>query len=221
MSTLIVAAMPEELRGIRGRFGGRAGVVIECVGEGAVRASASARRAIEAVSPSRVLVVGVAGGLTTGLAVGDAVVARRVLDEAGEAPAPIVPSGLCATPVDALSHVRILRGPSEKARARDEFRVGDAATVDLETAAIGRVAGELSVPYAMLRVISDAADEALPLDFESFRDADGGVRRGAIVRHVTLRPWLVPRLLEMARRLRFASRTLANLLESTLENPLG
>jgi hypothetical protein len=99
---LIATALPEELgailrrtRGLRrraggsfeGMLGGRS-VRIACTGSGPRRAARELDRLLAEGPASLVIGAGIAGALTPGLALGDVVVARRVRDGHGEAPAP-------------------------------------------------------------------------------------------------------------------------------------
>jgi nucleoside phosphorylase len=73
MRTLVIAAYPPELVGLR-----QANVVARAVGVGLVEASAGAERAIAAEKPQRILLVGTAGVLPSCSAtIGDVVVAAR------------------------------------------------------------------------------------------------------------------------------------------------
>jgi nucleoside phosphorylase len=96
-TTAIVAALPTELAGVvRASFGRRragsrwvratlAGepVVMAATGDGALAAAAGVEALLAAVRPRRLLVLGVAGGLTPGLARGTLVAAQQVVAEDG------------------------------------------------------------------------------------------------------------------------------------------
>jgi nucleoside phosphorylase len=101
--TAIVCALPGEMAAVlaaagspffggdgwrRGRLGGE-DVALAVTGDGAAAAASRLERllesAVEARRPRRLLVLGVAGGLTPGLAAGTLVAARRVVDERGGA----------------------------------------------------------------------------------------------------------------------------------------
>ncbi|MEO1194050.1 MAG: 5'-methylthioadenosine/adenosylhomocysteine nucleosidase [Pseudomonadota bacterium] len=49
-------------------------------------------------------------------------------------------------------------------------RLGDALCVEMEGAAVAQVCYEYGLPFGLLRVLSDSADEAAPVDFLAFID---------------------------------------------------
>ncbi|MGH7254467.1 MAG: hypothetical protein ACREI3_01700, partial [Nitrospirales bacterium] len=71
-----------------------------------------------------------------------------------------------------VSVSRVLCRAAEK-RAVAE-RTG-AIAADMESAALGAVAGERGIPFAIVRTASDLLDEDLPLDFNRFQGARGWV----------------------------------------------
>lgn len=230
---VIVAPLPEETVGVLGRMealrrerrgetAGRVGllagmpVVVATTGDGAVNAERSLRALIEAWRPSRVLVLGVAGALTEDLEVEQVVLGERLFDATGTAPAPDpqwgdVLNGSCLA-ATIFSASRLAVTAEEKSSRRDGLPVGP-AVIDLESAAFARVASEHATPFAVLRAVSDRADETLPLDFNRFLGPDGGLRRAAVVRHVALRPHLLASLMELRRRVEACSQRLGEAAE--------
>jgi len=162
-------------------------------------------------------VLGVAGGLTPGLARGTLVAARQVLaGDGGEPPshppderwlAQALRGGAVAG--TAISTARILAEPRAKQAALRTLPAVDLAAasaelsastggaspaaipvaiVDLESAAYARVAARLSMPYLVVRSVLDAAEETLPLDFETCRGASGGVSQAHVVLRALAHP---------------------------------
>ncbi|MEZ5332041.1 MAG: hypothetical protein R2991_08280 [Thermoanaerobaculia bacterium] len=219
--TAIVAPLPEETTGVlrrledlrrtrRGEVAGQAGllagrpVVVASTGDGAANAQRSLEALVRAWSPRRILVLGVAGGLTEDLEIGQVVFGERLFDAGGPAPAPDAEWGSSALaasclPVTIFSADRLAVTPEEKSSARRGLPAGP-AVVDLESSAFARVAAGSGLPFAVLRAVSDRADETLPLDFNRFMGPDGGVRRADVVRHVALRPHLLAPLMDLRRR---------------------
>jgi len=183
---LIVAALEEELRpaieslrlyekeaGRPARTGrhaveGRVRFLRTGVGPGP--ASRSLRRALEKGRTNGVLITGYAGALDPGLRVGDLVTAQRatLLSREGgvrETWAMWAPdflletakaAGLNAFRGDiATSHVPVV-DPGQRSLFFDRF---GAAVVDMETAALARVAAGLHVPVACVRVVTDEATD--------------------------------------------------------------
>jgi adenosylhomocysteine nucleosidase len=135
---------------------------------------------------------GFAGALMPGTAVGDVIVATSVVSGRfdgtwSQAGAPIVCEetvlhavrsagagigvAMHGGPVVSLSNV--LCRAVEKQRLS---RLTGALALDMESAAIGNVAQSQGVPFAVVRTISDAAGEDLPVDFNAFLKPWGWVR---------------------------------------------
>lgn len=196
-------------------------LVLGWTGDGR-RAARAGLEALLARHPvSRLLVLGIAGGLSEGLAFGHLVAAREVRDADGLAPAPDGAWIERATNLPGVreavvcSHERILSAAADKdalgRRVLDESeaRTG-AAVVDIETATYARAAAAHGLPYTAIRAVSDAVDEDLPFDFSRFCDADGHVRRGRVVVHALARPWLIVRLVGLRARLATCARRLSD-----------
>jgi len=220
---LILAAMTEEIDPLRahvepgetidvdrfvaqrGRLG-QTPVVLARTGEGRARAAA-ADVLLDRFHPRLVVVVGIAGALSPTLQPGDLVVADEVRDSGEPIAAPdadwVSRALRHANTVagTAISTSRILCTAAEKAEARLGQPEDRPATVDLESAAFARAAVKREIPYLILRAVSDAADEELPLDLNRCRDRDGGIRRLAVVGRALVHPSSVRGLWRLRRRL--------------------
>jgi len=196
--------------------------VVASTGDGAARAARGVRAILDAVPVSRILVVGLAGGLTPHLSAGRVVVSRAVTDSGATVPAPDAPwlaravRDAAATPATLVTVPRILVTPSAKARALAALPPGDAAAVDLESAAFARGAAERGIPYLILRSISDTAEETLPLDFNAFLDSDGGVDRRRVALAVLRRPSLIAPLWSLRGRMSLGASNLARAARAIL-----
>jgi adenosylhomocysteine nucleosidase len=153
-------------------------------GVGPKRAAASLEEALRTIPCSHILVIGYAGALAPGLKVGDLVSVGRAmafsLDEdnhdwdhiqlqgtfhvsnsdilAGAAKA----SGLHACVRDVMTSPYVLGNPVHKSLLHEKF---GAAIVDMETAALARVADSMSVPLSCIRVVSDGAADSFLAPF--------------------------------------------------------
>ena len=88
-----------------------------------------------------------------------------------------------------------------------------AAVVEMESAAVARKARQWAVPFGCIRVVSDAAGEDLPLDFNLYRDADGRFERTRIALAALGRPFTVlPGLIRLARHCSHAAERLGEFL---------
>lgn len=237
--TAVLAALPEELVALRERaclthtvqLGsvrvhcgslGRYPLLIAATGDGAVRAERGARAVLGHFAVGRLITLGVAGGLTPGLRAGSLIIPSEVRDSDGLAPAPDaawIRHALTCRQVRVgriFSAARVLADPATKAAVMATLPGETPAAVDLESASYARVAAEHAVPFLVARVVLDPAEEALPLDFSRFADAEGGVRRARVLWHAALRPQLVRSLWETRRRVRHASARLAGFVEELL-----
>lgn len=232
----LIAAMHEELaallpaiadarterRGGRefwlGRLAGQEVVAVRS-GIGKVAAAITATLLLDHYEASRVLFLGVAGGIGTGVQVGDVVVADALLQHDMDA-SPIFPrhevplTGLARFPSDAGFSDAVARG-AEAALAQqagtaallghgsrvhrglivsgDRFvstavesqalreALPDALAVEMEGAAVAQVCHSFGVPLAVVRSISDRADDSAHVDFGVFLTQVAGPLGLAIV----------------------------------------
>jgi adenosylhomocysteine nucleosidase len=158
------------------------------------------RREIRAV-----VSVGYCGALKPGLDANDIAVATRVNNRVARMPE--VARAFTAGPV--LSADRVVTSVEEKSGLA---RTG-AIAVEMEAEALAERAESWGVPFYCVRVVTDTAAEALPLDFNALRDAGGRFRRWCILLAALRRPAvLAPRLVRLDRRCRDASAALGDFI---------
>lgn len=87
----------------------------------------------------------------------------------------------------------IVADAAEKQRLEKAY---GAALVDMEAAAIGRLAAMRGIPFYCIKAVSDTLDEALP-DLNPFIEADGKFQTTRFTLFALLRPWLWPVLVRM------------------------
>jgi adenosylhomocysteine nucleosidase len=235
----VVAALPEEMaplqrsldrtrklrlgrsRVVEGRLGEQR-LVTMASGDGATRASRGLESLITDFDLEAIFAIGIAGGLSTDLEVGDVVVAGRVTNGEGVVPAPDDLWRARATGLEGVvegsvhSHEEIAIDPVAKGRLWEQTGRTGSQVVDLESASYARVAAAQQVPFLVLRAVSDSATEALPLDFNRFRRSDGSSDRWAVARHAILHPSIVPELVQLRERLSYCARRLALLIAEML-----
>ncbi len=215
-----MTAIPEELAAFaRRRLPGD--VVVALTGEGPRNAARAAAALCARHRPALLVGAGVAGALSPDLAVGDILVARRVLDSAGASPPPdeqlvaraaAMPGARSGT---LLSVDRPLVSAAEKAAWAE--KLGEApAAVDMESAAWARAAAAHGVAYLVVRAVSDDALEELPRFLSRCLDEDGGIRRSAVALRALAQPSTIPTLLQMRRRVRDCADRLAAFVEHFL-----
>jgi adenosylhomocysteine nucleosidase len=219
--TALIAAMPAELKPIiRGwKHERRNGIhtwahrddnlyVAACAGAG----QAAATRAfaeIEKDSPiDLVFSIGWAGALTPDLAPGTAHNLAGVIDvQTGERFRCDAGAGelwLATSPKVA--------DESEKRRIASTY---SAALVDMEAAAIARLAQMRGIPFYAIKAISDPLGAKLP-DFNRFLSQQGQFRTFRFSINAALRPWYWPSLARMGENSRKASQSITESLSNFL-----
>ncbi len=195
--------------------------VLVVTGDGRERAAAGLERALAAHPSSTVVVLGVAGGLSPELRPGDLVLAETLYDEEERLPEPdrallrgaLGCSGVAGGTV--VSVRRVLATPGEKRRTLGHH--APPAVVDIESATLVRRARAAGASTLVARVVSDSAEETLPFDPTTCSDADGRVRRGAVVRQALSRPGRIAAMLRLRRRVADAAERLAGFAGEWLE----
>jgi len=219
----IVAALERELRPLtRGwrRESTRDGVtvyssekaVVAFAGMGVDRAELAAAAALSVGPVHRVISVGWAGALHSGIRRGAVRRVGTVIDPA---------TGEFFDTADAgerLSHTAVLVTTDHVVSAREKKHLHDrlaADLVDMEAAAVARMARARGVPFQALKAVSDEYDFDLP-GLEKFAAADGQFREGAFALYVALRPALWGRVAQMATHSSTAAANLCAELEQHL-----
>jgi adenosylhomocysteine nucleosidase len=202
-------ASEKESGGRRFRFFEKDEFVLVCGGIGAEAARRAAEAVIAIYAPAVIYSAGFAGALDPKLKVGDMVQPRRVVNagdgskvDLGRGEGVLVSFGSVAT-------------PEQKARLRDSFA---AQSVDMEAAAVARAAEARGVPFAVVKVISDEFDFAVP-SMERFVDSNGQFLEMRFAWFAALRPWLWPQVARLARNSGRASRALCDWLRKMNAEP--
>jgi adenosylhomocysteine nucleosidase len=174
-----------EIDGVRCFAGRRAGRAYWLVPTGSgPQAADAAANAVLKRGAALAVSAGFAGALVADAAVGDIVLATSVstgafdgrwtttgpsitCDEAvvRAAQAAAAETGAGVRTGQMISLATVLCLAAEKQQVS---RLAGAIALDMESAAIGNVARTLRIPFAVMRTVSDAANEDLPLDFNAF-----------------------------------------------------
>jgi nucleoside phosphorylase len=187
-------------------FAARSAKVV-LTGMGRENARRAAREALDRVRPGLVLTCGFAGGLDPALAVGTVIFSA---DDAGLTSA-LLAAG--ARPARFHCAARVAVTAAEK---RDLRAQTGADAVEMESEAIRDLCHERGVPSATVRVISDAADEDLPLDFNALMTPEQKLCAGRLTLALLRAPWKVPALLRLRRDTTLAARRLAEALDTVI-----
>jgi adenosylhomocysteine nucleosidase len=198
-----------ECEGRRFKFFESGQTVLVCGGIGAE----AARRATEAVialyQPELVRSVGFAGALDPTLKVGEIFSPSRVID-ARDGSSVETGTG-CGVLVSAATVV----GAEQKAKLAKAY---GAHVVDMEAAAVARGAQARGVRFMAVKAISDESNFAMP-PMDRFLGDSGQFRTGKFVIFAALRPWLWPRVIQLARNGAKASRALCAELDRYINEP--
>lgn len=177
-----------------------------------------AARALMGAGATALASVGTAGALDPALGCGTIVLPEEVVSLEGP-PVPADPlwryTLACALPRDQVYGGRLLgtRRPLgsrlDKAIAR---RVSGAVAVDMESAAVARVAADAGLPFLAIRVIVDTAGEDLPRPVLA---ASGGASPSILklLAGLARAPWETGALIRVAKRFRTACAVLGSIGE--------
>jgi adenosylhomocysteine nucleosidase len=219
----LIAAMPGELKPIVGSWphGSRNGVefwaqrnpeeewIAACAGAGQAAAT-RAFAALEEGGPiDLVLSIGWAGALRADIAAGSAHNVAGVIDaRTGE-------RFLCDAGAGDLWLVTSpgVADEREKRRLATAYK---AALVDMEAAAIARLAAMREIPFYCFKGVSDSLDARMP-DFNRFIEPNGHFKLGQFILFAALRPWYWPALVRMGENSRKAAQNIAQSLLDFLD----
>lgn len=140
---------------------------------------------------------GLAGGLDLELAPGAILVPPTVLLDADrwKADAALMDRLGGSTPGSLYGGGQIIA--TAKAKAELHARTG-AVAVDLESAAVAKLARQHGLPFAALRAVCDSASRDLPRAALVALDAAGRIGAWRVGTAVLARPWQIPALIRLA-----------------------
>lgn len=204
---LVCFAVPQEAKPFGKLIHDRSNVRVLITGMGAANAEHSVRKALQEIRPARVFTCGFAGALAPELHVGNVVfeTSDGALSErlhlAG------------ARPVRFCCVDRIAVTRAEKAALR---KVHDADAVEMESAVIQKLCAEADVACVLLRVISDTAEEDLPLDFNVLMNERQQLSCARLAMALMKSPQRIPALIRLGRNSAFAAERLARVLAQVI-----
>ena len=195
LKTLLCDTKKERISGVDfygGKIGGKEVVVAKC-GIGKVFAAICAQTMIMRYKPDVIINIGVAGGLSDKLKIGEIVIAESVVQHdmdttaLGDEPGLLSDIGLVKIPADKNAAEAIKAACSRLSlgyetgtvASGDQFISDEAAkerikrlfaakACEMEGAAIGQVCYVNNVPFGIIRAISDGANNDATLDFPAF-----------------------------------------------------
>lgn len=195
---------------------------------GFVNADVTARKLIDEAHPDLVVSAGFCGGISTELRVGDVVLATGLTIVSGqglnEVPVTIAPVCRDFVSRQAAEGQRVFGGlfattmaimPKGRLAA---LLPADAPwpVVEMESAAIARLAGEKGIPFVGLRTVSDPSDEELGFSLDEFCDEQMRIRIPRVLLTIARKPRIIPQLIRLARNSRIAAASLSHAMERLL-----
>jgi adenosylhomocysteine nucleosidase len=207
---LVCFAVKEEAKPCRHLLSGRSDIEIVLTGMGMQQAGASVRHALMHHSPQIVFSCGFAGALRQDLQPGTVIFDRATT---GLSWVPQLES-LGARPALFASIDRVVTTAKEKAALR---ATSGCDAVEMESEAIREACAARGLECVTLRVISDAADDDLPLDFNLITGPDGRLNSTRLTGAILRAPWKIPALLRLGRNSALAARGLAHVLSAILK----
>lgn len=157
--------------------------------------------------PRRVFTCGFAGGLDPKLQIGDVIFSTP---DAGLAEA-LSRSGARAAMFACVDRIATTVSEKQKLRAATQ-----ADAVEMESEVIHAVCRARQIPCATVRVISDAAHEDLPLDFNQLSNPDQSLNFGKLAWAIAKAPGKIPALLQLQTKTKLAATNLAQVLGRAL-----
>jgi adenosylhomocysteine nucleosidase len=217
---VFIAALPREIASIVSRRGWRAeekllarnihlfehrDAIIACAGMGVHRASLAVEAALALGPVSELVSVGWAGACNNWRTSGDVVRANIVVDaRTGE-------RFFTEEKRQGIRGQEVVVTVASPASVKEKERLSlsyYASAVDMEAAAVARIARARELPFYAIKAISDGHDFELP-DMSRFTTADGQFREGAFALHVAVRPQLWKLVLTLAKSSKLAAKHLS------------
>lgn len=209
----VLFALPREAAPFRALVRNEPRLLLKVTGVGHERAEQAIDELLRECAPSLVITAGFAGALRPGLAVGAVLYEMdpghgfaRCLERAGAWPARFH----CAE--------RMLVTARAKAECR---RQTGADAVEMESGWIRQRCRQAGIAAATLRVISDAAEEDLPLDFNRLARADGQISSLRLAGAILKNPGAIPGLCRLQAQTAQAADALAEVLQRALRDWLA
>ena len=209
---LVTFAIEQEAKPFRRFSGSKAGCNVLVTGIGRNNAEKAIKGYLESVKPQLVLTCGFAGGLNPALKFGE-IVFDTDEDSALDALESVLPLLQCKRGKFLCSDKIVVSAAEKKAL----WLATKADAVEMESGPIREFCRKINVPSATIRIISDTAEEDLPLDFNELFDKQ--MRPSALKASARFlrRPKSIGKMLSFMDRTRQAASSLSDVLASALE----
>lgn len=205
---LVTFAVPAEARPFRVRARSLPGVRVVVTGMGGPNAGRAVTRALAEGRPDGLITSGFAGGLNPRLAVGQVIWEG---DPGGELGLRL--QTVLGAPCQFVCVDRVAVTVAEKAALRSR---SGADAVEMESGVIRAQCRQAGIPSATVRVISDAAGEAMPVDFNRVLTRSYRLDPVRLMGVLAGSPRTVLALIRFQRQLRTAAEGLARVLAEVI-----
>lgn len=177
-------------------------------GIGTIAAERGAERMLSEFDAEALVSYGWAGALTCAVKPPTACAISEVVDASG--------GGHYATKCTRgyrLITLDRVAGPNEKRGLAEKYQ---SVLVDMEAAAVARIAYARNVPFYCFKGISDGYNDQLP-DFSRFIDGAGQLRMAPLLAHAAAHPKYWPSMQRLGKNSRASATALAGLLEECIK----
>jgi adenosylhomocysteine nucleosidase len=185
-------------------------MIVVCGGIGLEAARRAAEAVIVLYRPSLVQSVGFAGALDASLHVGDVFIPAVVIDARDGSRTNIEGMIEGGNNKGTLVSFMDVAGIDQKASLAQAY---GAQAVDMEASAVAAAARAHGISFAVIKVISDEMNFEMP-QTARFIDSQGQFKTASFALHAAFRPWLWPRVAQLAGNSRKAATALAQHLET-------
>ena len=226
---IFIAALPREVASLVARRGWRADTkllsrgihlfehehaIVACAGMGTNRASLAVEAALSLSPASQLISVGWAGACSNHYHVGEIIRPNVVVDvKTGE-------RYFTEEPSEGKRGQEVIVTVAQPASVQQKKRLGVdyyAAAVDMEAAAVGRLARANELPFYAIKAVSDEAAFELP-DLARFVTPQGAMREAALGLHIALHPPLWKPMLVLAKNSKLAAARICLAIEAHIQN---
>jgi adenosylhomocysteine nucleosidase len=202
----------DDLVAYEGRLGGTR-VVAALAGIGTDAARRATERVLDLAPMDHVVVVGIAGGIAPGVAVGDLVVPERVIDLASGKEHRATQFGVVSPRGALLTSDALLTDPAVLAA----HAARGVLAVDMETSAVAAVCERRGCPWSVFRAISDRSEDGVDEAVLGLVHPDGSPNLPAVARFVLRRPRRIAQLVRLGRGMRRAAARAAQAAVEAIE----
>jgi adenosylhomocysteine nucleosidase len=212
-STLVCFAVKEELKPFAQLVAQRPHIRTQLTGMGWRNAEQAIRTALDQERPGLVLSCGFAGGLNPELPTGTVLFAA---DQQSGLEQALLAAG--ARPARFHCLDRVATTAQEKLAL---FQTTGADAVEMESQVIREVCGKQKIPSAVVRVVLDAAQDDLPLDFNRLMTPEREMSPSKLAGAILSSPATIGRLLAFRKQVVAAAQALGVVLAQALDVSRG